>query len=298
VTWTMIEPFAGTAALSMHLLGAKKQVVPYQGSKWKYRHTLKDLVRNYYRYRPQRVVLADTGPWLDVHQSFRDGQLPEVISILHRLAQGDPRDWFEVLNKGEVRGLPPVRAAEFLFLQRLAFRGKAVGIVNGEWRSPGFNTDSAYGKAASDSFGKINPMVPRLVELLRNYRASPPPDTLLFAEAQSVLEWVLQSSLKHRACVYMDPPYAGTTGYPTGGVTMSEVVEMALEFKDSGAMVMVSHNEPIEALISDGWYSLDLRAKTTHKKPFQSKKREFVTWLPARTTHLSNLRHTGDTNEL
>jgi hypothetical protein len=41
----LVELCCGSAALTMHLLGKKKQqVVPYQGSKWKYRRELAQIL--------------------------------------------------------------------------------------------------------------------------------------------------------------------------------------------------------------------------------------------------------------
>ena len=277
-SWTLIEPCAGSFAFTLHMLGAKQALLPYQGSKWKYRAWLQYVAKWLgYDGVPTQVILTDPGPWGVVSGAVLNYK-NDVIEALKEFQDQDPKTVYDSLIRQKIELEYEVDvAAQFLFLQRVSFSGKSVGFrkLGDElfWSVPGFNPTSAYGKEKTDKFGAIKPMIPALLKVLESYNLS---STVVSSGVQtaSVHEFISQPTL-----VYIDPPYKGQTGYPNGTLSREEVIDLALGWKKIGASVMVSEAEPIEELVSLGWETQKLRAERKTKNPFQTKKNEFVTYI-------------------
>ena len=77
-----------------------------------------------------------------------------------------------------------------------------------------------------------------------------------------------------RVVVYIDPPYAATTGYgPT--LTRPQVVELARRFDAAGAIVAISEGEPVAEL---GWSTVDITAAHSGQpRTFTKSRREWLT---------------------
>lgn len=285
--WALYEPCAGSAALSMHLLGMKRSLMPYQGSKWRYRRELEWIIRRHgFVGKPDRFILSDPGPWGEFWEYVGEGDLLAVLTGLRRLTEEDPREVYDELMKGEEKYLHT--PADFLFLQRLSFSGKAVTYSGKRDRfggrlltSPGFNKTSAYGAPATDKFGEVRPMIPSLIERLEEL------GRLLDPYIEMDMEfplWGDRDSLQPalpspgpNSVVYIDPPYAETTGY---GDTLprEEVVEFALRMNERPhVFVMVSEAEPIQELIDLGWKAVKISEGRGGESSFKSKKEEWVT---------------------
>lgn len=271
MSYTLIEPCCGSGALTLHLLGARRALLPYQGSKWRFRHGLvaqADALG--FRGVPERVVLTDPGPWgraigvVLEHHARR-----ALIGQLRELVREDPQEVYRRLHGAPVPGDNVTFAAEFLFLQRLAFSGKAVGCCGGRWMSPGFNVSSAYGLRATDRFGEVKPMVPSLIAVLEGYELAPVEVEAWQARAAAPRAPV-RSTL-----VYLDPPYAGSTSYPDGTMTREQVVRLATAWREAGAAVMVSeqHGVPLP-----DWTRGMLHAGRQDTSPFRGKQQEWLTY--------------------
>lgn len=241
--WDFVEPCAGSGAISMSLLGATRSILPYQGSKWRVRkQILREIRRMGFPGMPTTLYLSDSGPWGTVWDTLSSSSM-HVIGELERLAEMDPREVFDSLQgKHALSSSRPRYAAEFLFLQRLAFSGKAVGEnALDQWSSPGFNGTSAYGKQGTDRFGEIKPMVPSLLRTLEHY------DRLCIHRIKAKRGTWLPWKIERSTLVYIDPPYVGSTAYPNGTMTREEVVWLASAWLDVGASVIVSEAVPLEA---------------------------------------------------
>lgn len=269
MSWTLVEPCCGSFALTLHLLGARRSVVPYQGSKWRLRQVISDQVRLMgFAGAPSLVVLSDAGPWGSVAEIvLRADSRRELIGELRVMSEGDPRSWYDRLHRSAPSRRRVTMAAEFLFLQRLAFSGKAVGLVGGVWVSPGFNLTSAYGKAATEVFGRINPMVPSLIRVLESYTFDP-----------DVVSWQgpAEARTYGRSLVYIDPPYAGATGYPCRGMSRYELIAIAEGYAARGSSVIISEAEPVTV---DGWRSAQIGgSRPGDGSPFKCKQEEWLTF--------------------
>jgi len=77
--------------------------------------------------------------------------------------------------------------------------------------------------------------------------------------------------------IYMDPPYAGTTGY-TADLSRAEVVAHALDFASLGATVAISEAEAIPDLVRSGWHSVEITGgRLGQKRTFSKQQQEIIT---------------------
>lgn len=260
-----IEPFCGTAAMSYYLCCDKaKPPLSYQGGKATLAAALAHAMDEALGGRPAYtgVVLYDANTlWPRTHRAlYQDRAL--LCIVLEQLAAGDPREVFDELlaSRGPPSCVDGVAAAEFLFLQRVAFGGKAVYHDGDRWRTPGFNKSSAYGCAASGTHGAVKPQVPAMIERIRT------------------LPVLVQATERRgRAVEYLDPPYRGTTGYGYD-LSRAELVARALTGAEAGHAVFVSEAEPLVELVASGWKATCVREATTTNKPQHCRKAEWLTW--------------------
>lgn len=274
MSFTLIEPCCGSAAFTLHLLGARRAILPYQGSKWRFRRGLERKAEELgFVGPPERVVLTDPGPWgRAMGVILQRDRRRELIDALEGLAAEDPKSVFEALQGSPVPRDDVRFTSEFLFLQRLSFSGKAVGTRNGMWSSPGFNKTSAYGVPATDRFGEVKPMVPSLLRVLKDYeRMLLDIDVDTRCEDASVLAEVDGAIL-----VYLDPPYIESTRYPDGQMTRAEVVRLAQSWAERGASVMVSEQHSLEL---PGWRRERLSTGRDDSSPFRGKQQEWITYI-------------------
>lgn len=247
VAWTLVEPCCGTAALTMASLGGRSQLVPRQGSKWSVR---KHLLPLFPEGVPERIRLSDSAPWSTamavVLSGDRTGLLLRLEDLIERGGR-DPQGLFRELCGAPVPGDSLDASAQLLWLQRMAFSGKAVQVTeDGRWSSPGLNTTSAYGTPGTSRFGPVRPLGPAL---LRAVRAAPRHDHV---ESTAGL---LQppDHCEPGTHVYLDPPYKGRTGYGPDDLTRRGVVYQALGWSLAGARVVVSEATAVQELVDRGW---------------------------------------------
>ena len=281
--YQLVETCCGSAALSLFRLGAKRPLLPYQGGKWRYRHSLGQIIDGLgFEGRPRHVTLTDPGPWGTVMGVvLTPERRTQVVDRLRDLAQQDARHIFDALQGRAVAEDEVELASEYLFLQRLSFSGKAVGIRNGCWSSPGFNASSAYGLPGTDRFGAVNPMIPSLIRVLEGYDTTLDPTARISCRRGSAQTPRETQNARHPTLVYIDPPYRATTAYPNGTLSREQVVALALAWHSAGATVLVSEAEALDALVADGWQARQLYAGRQDTSPFRGKQEEWVTFSPA-----------------
>jgi hypothetical protein len=277
--WTLIEACCGGAALTLHLCGARRALLPYQGGKWRFRHELQAALADAgFAPPPRRVELTDPGPWGIVAGAvLRASTRAGIIDHLALLARMDARAVFDALQGQPVPEDPIAFSVQYLFLQRLSFSGKAVGTRGGVWRSPGFNVSSAYGVAATDRFGDVLPMIPSLLKTLRSYTSVVEPERLSAARAPARLP---DGPCTEPTAVYIDPPYAGSTDYPDAGLDRPAVVALAQAWAEAGATVFVSEAEALPELLAKGWDKRAIYAGRGDTSPFRGKQEEWLTVSP------------------
>ena len=271
MSYRLIEGCCGSAALTFHLCGANKAVITYQGSKWKFRHLLAEILSDRgFVGLPNEIELYDPGPWSKVVPLIFSNK-DEIVDELKFYNKFDPNIMYHKFQNQPCSKIPTNYAAEFLFLQRLAFSGKAVGASSGIWKSPGFNTTSAYGLEGTDKFGAIKPMLPGMIKTLSKLSLVP----MVFNSGRYLKKPI--DNVKNTV-VYLDPPYQGSTKYPDGDLSRQEVIDLALAWYHVGATVLISEAEPISNLI--GWKQICISSAKESKNSFRSKKEEWVTISP------------------
>lgn len=274
MSYTLIEPCCGSSAFTLHMLGASKSLLPYQGGKWRYRRELRNIAAKLgYIGLPSKIILSDPGPWglamnVILQNDNRNG-------LIYKLSQFDCVDPELLFNKLQGATIPEdiiSFTAEFLFLQRLAFSGKAVGIINDSWNSPGFNKTSAYGIKATDKFGEVKPMISSLIRTLCSYQ-----DSLQNVDFRIYnTSAVTPTEYSEDSLVYIDPPYIGATSYPNGSMTRDGLITLAETWADSGASVMISEQSRLNELSE--WKSQLISPAKSDDSPFRGKQEEWVTY--------------------
>lgn len=267
---TIIELCAGSAALSMRLLGVRGGLAPYMGAKGRYSDAIIEATG---LRRPSRIVLVEPGPWAPTWTAAADPtQRAEVLAELRRLLELDPRQEWERMRSTPPSGAwTPVEVASFLAMQRWSFRGKPVW--GGErWRDSGFSRTDAYGRPGGDTFGEVLPqlgVVVRRLERLPDLRGM---IEVVHGRAESV-----EPSCYPGAFVYLDPPYKGTTGYHDD-LPREKVLELAQRWHAAGSPVVVSEAEPLPL---PGWRHIDIGAgRVGHRSTMQTA--EWLTCSPGR----------------
>jgi len=274
----LVELCCGSAALTMHLMGSKRQVVPYHGSKWKVRRELESFLSSSGFTDLQTIMLNDIGPWGRTWRALVSSQMRSDVSgrlsAMHR--DYDARELYDRLQGQRVPSDVVQYAAEHLFLQRISVSGKAVGTSDGRWKSPGFNKTSAYGCPPTDRFGAIKPMIPSLIGVLDSMDDLDWPNEISVHQAQAYEVDVLPRRIES-SVIYIDPPYQSTTCYPNGNIDRSSLIALAKWWFEAGAAVIVSESEPLQPLVDEGWRAVCLRGTSSDNKPFQSKSAEWIT---------------------
>lgn len=294
MSWSLVETCAGSAALTVHLLGSQHALLPYQGSKWKVRNALERLLQDSgLKGPPSTVWLNDPGPFGRTWSAMVAD--PETVAVLvEDMDSRDPRELYAELHGALVPlpepALDATFAAQHLFLQRLSHSGKAVAVRDGRWVSPGFNSTSAYGTEGTDKFGPVRPVLPHLCrtirlvgEALRGARVvSTSHDVRSFwhgRHERTPFHELLDGG--DPVAFLVDPPYRGTPGYGSGDsklergdvVRLSE--QLLLAEPERPSLVLVCEAEPVEIR---GALIRELKESTEGGTPLRPARREVATW--------------------
>lgn len=279
-SWSLVECCAGAAALTVHLLGGKVALLPYQGSKWKVRKELGELLRHCgLEGPPSYVWLNDHGPFGRTWEAVV--RFPDrVADAVESFVPDDPHGLFLRFNHALVPDDPVLFAAEHLFLQRLTVNGKAVLVREGRWNSPGFNKSSAYGCAGTERFGQVKPMIPYLGRTVRQTgRLFDRVETTATTEdAFHPTTFLPMAANEGPVVFFVDPPYEGTTGYGAAqSFDLSACVDRLLAIRQGlPTLVVVTESKAIS--LSGDHSGMRLREPTKGKSPFRSTAAEWASW--------------------
>jgi len=282
-----MELCAGTGAVAHRLVGgaAHDPAVTYQGAKRRYATA----VLSAFGLRPgqgaARVVLNDPGTWGLAWQAMLDPQAVQgAVRVVRGWAQQrlEGRALFEALATRPQPDDPAEWLAAFLALQDGSFGARPViaSEVSAVWRTAGYaraaSLPEGAGTRSNNGFKwRLNPAgLARRLSRAASVRW-PVATTILRSSAAELDPRAL--GVDRHTRVYIDPPYAGTTGYgPTLG--RAEVVEVARRFAVAGATVAISEGEPVAELVGEGWQVVDIT--TVHRgqpRSFTKSRREWLT---------------------
>jgi hypothetical protein len=197
---TLVELYAGTAALSLHLFGLKPPVSRI-GSKQGYAAAIAEMLGlaqtdgiHLQQVLPTRVILVDTDPWVCATlRALVAGHGPAVAGCLeaYRPTKAEWECERALLRLDGISGTSVADAAKWLYVTA-ASRGGVGGFKGGHIRRPSVN-------------GWI-PSIPSLCYRLQAFNTKLPFEVRCM-RAEDVLPF-------GDSVVYMDPPYPGRTGYP------------------------------------------------------------------------------------
>ena len=161
-------------------------------------------------------------------------------------------------------------------------------VVAGEWAfrqgapESGFNPTTALGSVWASDSGRDGFRPPTTCEKMADRLASsaisaPVRVSPRIPSAAEVSAAIGTPGDLSGCVVYMDPPYAGTTGY-TADLSRAEVVAHALDFASLGATVAISEAEAIPDLVRSGWYSVEITGgRVGAKRTFSKQQQEIIT---------------------
>lgn len=266
---------AGLAAVSLRLQGGAhcRPPISRMGNKAGYSQTILGVLGLHSGQGAAAYWWAEADP--DVAALLRIYPDPDALREVARIIRGwsgeEPRALWERLRaerraRGAARGTVG-EVAEFAFLHQGSFqhKGPDAGIGRPEGMVEGYGFRPALA-SLRDSF-------PRLAEY-----AWPPVRVSPRIPAAAEVAAAIGTPGDLSGCVvYMDPPYAGTTGY-TADLSRAEVVEHALDFANLGATVAISEAEAIPDLVRSGWHSVEITGgRLGQKRTFSKQQREIIT---------------------
>jgi hypothetical protein len=224
----LVELWAGSAALTRHLLGLGK-LVGFQGSKDGYARAI---ATAWGCPRPDCVWLNDPGLWGSIWPALIS-EPRAVGGVIETWATDAARALWARARTSTAAG-PELAAAKLCQLAG-TYGGSEVGGFKGlHVRRP-----------------KVDGFIPSRETLAR--RAS---DVAISVPAIVTATDAGTVQVRGAWC-YLDPPYRGTSGY-RHQLSRERVVDVARRLSRAGNSVAVSEREPIPELIDSGWEAFDL----------------------------------------
>lgn len=258
MTVRLAELCCGSAAVSLALVGGEscRPPVSYQGSKRGYAAAVLAALDLVPGQGAAEVWLNDPGPWAVVWAALADVERrAEVARIIRGWVGEEPRALWERLRvevggPGETPG--DVAAWLWTHLRSYQQRGPQYGF-----------------RPALHPYGSLNyqPKDPAPA-----IEALPGPDGLSVTRADALT--LLPPPDASRWVLYLDPPYANTTGY-AHDLPRSAVLEVALRWAAAGARVAVSEAEPLPL---PGWHAVEItRFRRGPTRTFSAQQAEWLT---------------------
>lgn len=159
---------------------------------------------------PTNLIMIDSGPWGAVWKAVGNGSfnLSELEYVINRI----PQDRVKVKAWADDVARKPIVPSEFpytyLLLQAAAYGGKAVWRKNKKWIVPGFRAHW-FPTATSVCRSQVNTMKPLPSTILKRME-------IICKTMYGVTGYEADAfDIEYQAgsCIYVDPPYSGTTGY-------------------------------------------------------------------------------------
>ena len=249
-----LELFAGTASVTLRLLGCAQPPIGYMGSKRRLAPDILAAMGLNAGQSADAVVLVDAGPWGDVWTTLLAGGWRRVADRLRDWSDEDASDLWHQLASEQRPADATDRAAAFLVLQAGSAMLRAVGWSGAGWATHGYAHLSAL--AVEKGF-RSRVLVGLVADRLESAGAVGWPRALSLSAHPApadIAAWLGSDDLSG-VVAYLDPPYRGTTGYAVD-CPRDEVVRLATAYRDAGALVVVSEAEALPEL-SD-WWAVDI----------------------------------------
>lgn len=209
-----------------------------------------------------------------------------VVTGAWSYAQSDPRGEHRWAYVGPGRGRPGEGLSTTVLADRLA--EVAGWMVSADWAfrqgapESGFNPTTALGSVWASTSGRDGFRPPTTCEkmadrLARSAISAPVRVSPRIPTAAEVSAAIGTPGDLEGCIIYMDPPYAGTTGY-AADLSREEVVMHARDFASLGATVAISEAEAIPDLVRSGWHSVEITGgRVGQKRTFSKQQQEIIT---------------------
>lgn len=263
---TFYDLCCGTGAITLRLLSPFAESLPMMGRKADFATSILDLM-DLRGVRPDRIVMADCGPWGEFWRVVAESQRGEAVARVIEGFAGDGDDLFAVLSIEAPPHDSIAFAAAFACLQTANASGRAVQVSDQRWKTHGYAhlTDSARDKGFPERLRKR-----QVADRVRSFAGLDwPPTRVITCDLRYA-----QIEPEFGDVVVVDPPYKGTTGYHGLDLTRAEVAHLARVAAARGARVGICEGEPVRALTDSGWWSSQVAGGSWRKA-----KSEKVEWL-------------------
>lgn len=281
-----VEPFAGSAAVALQLIGGGRAIPPigYMGGKRRIASEILGTVGLHPGHGADLVALIDAGPWGEAWEVIFDAERrPALVGRLRSWRGIDPSELWEQLRDAGRPDDVVERVASWLWLQGRAANnspvwwGGASPVMPGNGsRGPGTTAalqNTCWRLTMPEKMNRGEPLKDAIERSTRKASSSrhassgvTRPDTVADRiEAIGSLRWPrvivgrshadLDGIDMEGAVVYADPPYLGCTRY-AALCPRDEVLRLSLAWRKRGARVVVSE---ACALPLDGWHALQLQ---------------------------------------
>lgn len=187
-------------------------------------------------YPAYRISMIDNGLWGAFWQAIGDKNFDlDVFRAMIDDIPPDPSDIQAHMQSLSKQPLDDKAIYTYLILQASSFGGRAIWATDGYWQSNSFR-NYWLPTATSSRRYPVNPMMPMpntlydRVKLIWRKMGG-----LISAKQADIADVKIQG-----ACIYIDPPYSGTSGYATN----FDVVEHASRLAQDNT-VFVSESKPL-----------------------------------------------------
>lgn len=157
---------------------------------------------------PRQIVMVDAGPWGLFWEAIGKGDFD--VAEFEKHCGMIPTDRSQIRDYVKELSRQPVgEDAKYIFpiLQAASFGGKAIWIHEGRWRNTSFRS-FWQPTATSNRRSVVNPMMPMPKTLVERVTAIAKAMTGVLGLCQRV-----EDTFVVGGTIYVDPPYANTTGY-------------------------------------------------------------------------------------
>lgn len=269
---------AGLAAVSLRLQGGAhcRPPISRMGNKAGFSQTILGVLGLHSGQGAGAYWWAEADP--DVAALLRIYPDPDALREVARIIRGwageEPRALWERLRaerlaRGAAAGTVG-EVAEFAFLHQGSF----------QYKGPDAGIGNPQGEPRTGSFNAKRPTLEVILSAIKHTSVTgwPPVRVSPRIPAAAEVAAAIGTPGDLEGCVvYMDPPYAGTTGYGHD-LPRADVVAHARDFADLGATVVISEAEAIPDLVRSGWHSVEITGgRVGAKRTFSKQQREIIT---------------------